>query len=328
MGEVTIKDIAEYTGVSYATVSRTLNNISGVRPATREKVLEAAKELGYRPNIHARYLKTNKTNTLALVVPDISNPFFADIASAVNDYAFQNGYTTILCSTDWNVGIEVVQLDQLRNQRVDGIIYKPAGRNPLDLSGLSVPNVLISCTPGPNNTFIEVNNHHGGALAAGHLVDRGYSSFAFIGGTRESESNSERISGFVDELKRLGKDIPENHISYGDFSVESGYQQAGEIMALPDKPDGIFCGNDLIALGVLQFLMENGYDVPKDTGVVGFDDILLAGLPQIRMTTIAQPRALMGKRAAELLIDRIESGEMKNEHIILEPELIVRRSTR
>ena len=328
MGEVTIKDIAEHTGVSYATVSRTLNNISGVSDATRKKILEAAKEMGYRPNIHARYLKTNKTNTLALIVPDISNPFFADIAYAVNEYAFQQGYTTILCSTDWNVDIEAKQLEQLRNQRVDGIIYKPAGREPMDLERMAMPGVLISCTPGVNNTYIEVNNRKGGDMAAAHLMECGYDRFAFIGGTRESESNSERILGFVEGLHQRGKNIRPDEISDGDFTVESGFQQASALMSRVEKPNGIFCGNDLIALGVLQYLMENQYKVPDDFGVIGFDDILLAGLPQIQMTTIAQPRNLMGHRAAEILIRYIESGEVNKEHIILEPELIVRRSTR
>ena len=328
MGEVTIKDIAEYTGVSYATVSRTLNNCSGVNAATREKILSAAHEMGYRPNIHARSLKTNKTNTIALIVPDISNPFFADIALAVNEYAFAQGYTTILCSSNWNANIEKSQLEQLENQRVDGIIYKPSGKNPLDLSNLPMPNVLISCIPGENETYIEVDNHEGGILAARHLVECGYQSYGFIGGSRESQSNSNRISGFCKGLELCGKSIGADQILYGDFSLESGYEQAQKLMSGPDKPEGIFCGNDLIALGVLQYLMENSYNVPEKIGVIGFDDIVLAGLPQIQMTTIAQPRFQMGAKASELLIHNINNKEKIEEHIILKPELIVRRSTR
>ncbi len=328
MGEVTIKDIAESTGVSYATVSRTLNNLSGVNAATRERILAAAAEMGYRPNIHARSLKTNKTNTIALIVPDISNPFFADIALAVTEYAYEKGYTTILCSTNWNTEIESKQIEQLENQRVDGIIYKPAGKNPLDLSKLPIPNILISCIPGENHTYIEVDNYKGGQIAADHLVSRGYKRFGFIGGTRESQSNQIRIDGYFDRLKELGQDITEERILYGGFSVESGYRLAEKIMSLPDAPDGIFCGNDLIALGVLQYLMENDHNVPQDIGVVGFDDITLAGLPQIQMTTIAQPRNAMGKTAAEMLLQNIDGDEMRKSHIILEPELVVRRSTR
>lgn len=328
MGEVTIKDIAEKTGVSYATVSRTLNHLSGVNAATREKILAAAREMGYRPNIHARSLKTNKTYTIALILPDISNPFFADLAFAVNEYVYEKGYTTILCSTNWDVENEAKQIERMENQRVDGIIYKPAGKNPIDLSGISIPSVLLSCIPGENSTYIEVDNYTGGRMAADHLVECGYTRFAFVGGTRDSQSNQIRIDGYYDRLTELGKDIRTERILYGGFSVESGYRLAAELMASEEKPDAIFCGNDLIAIGVQQFLLEHDHKVPEEIGVVGFDDILLAGLPQIQMTTISQPRTLMGKTAAEILLASIDGSEIEQKHIILKPELVVRRSTR
>lgn len=328
MGEVTIKDIAEHTGVSYATVSRTLNHLSGVSPATREKVLAAADEMGYRPNIHARSLKTNKTNSIALLLPDISNPFFADIAYAVDAYAFSNGYTTILCNSNWNVEIESKHLEQIRNQRVDGIIYKPAGRFPQDLTGMSVPSVIISCIPGENVNYIEVDNFKGGQKAADHLIECGYRHFAFIGGNQESQSNSNRINGYCSRLRERGKEISSEHILYGDFSLESGYKMARKLFADAPQTDGIFCGNDVIALGVQQYLMEINKKIPEEVGVVGFDDILIAGLPQIQMTTVSQPRSQMGKLAAEMLINSIDNREITEHHIILEPELVIRRSTR
>ena len=328
MGEVTIKDIAEHTGVSYATVSRTLNHLSGVSPDTRDKDLAAAEELGYRPNIHARSLKTNRTNTIALLVPDISNPFFADIAFAVDEVAFSKGYTTLLCSSNWNVDIERKQLEQLYNQRVDGIIYKPAGKNPMDLSRMSIPNVLLSCIPGENESYIEVDNYKGGQIAADHLISCGYQNFAFIGGTPDSSSNEKRINGYYDRLKECGQQISRDHVIYGGFTVESGYKMAQKLFSAFPDVDGIFCGNDIIALGVLQYLMEINRKIPEETGVVGFDDIMLAGLPQIQMTTVAQPRYQMGKHAAYMLIDFIENKQDINHHIILDPKLVVRRSTR
>ena len=328
MGEVTIKDIAEQTGVSYATVSRTLNHLNGVSPDTREKVLAAAEKMGYRPNIHARSLKTNKTNTIALVLPDISNPFFADIAYAVDEYAFSCGYTTILCNTNWNEEIEQTHLNQLQNQRVDGIIYKPAGKNPVDLSGITIPSVIISCIPGENETYIEIDNFKGGQIAADHLIDCGYKHLAFIGGSRNSQSNEFRINGFCGKAQERGMIIDNDHILYGGFSVESGYEMARKLITDFPDTDGIFCGNDVIALGVLQYLMENNKSIPEEIGVVGFDDIMLAGLPQIQMTTVAQPRSQMGKLSAEMLINAIENKENQMHHIMLEPELVVRRSTR
>ena len=328
MGEVTIKDIAEHTGVSYATVSRTLNHLNGVSPATRDKVLAAAEEMGYRPNILARSLKTNKTNTIALLVPDISNPFFADIAYAVDAYASGRDYTTIICNTHWNQETEAKQLEHLQNQRVDGIIYKPAGKYPLDLSGLSMPSVLISCIPGENESYIEIDNYKGGQIAADHLLECGYEHFAFIGGTANSQSNEIRINGYCDHLKEHGKDIAADHILYGGFSHASGYVMAKQLFEQYPEVDGVFCGNDLIALGVLQYLMENIRKIPEEVGVIGFDDILIAGLPQIQMTTVAQPRNQMGTLAAEMLIDHIQNRDNSEHHIMLEPKLVVRRSTR
>lgn len=328
MGEVTIKDIAEHTGVSYATVSRTLNHLSGVSPATRDKVLAAAEEMGYRPNIHARSLKTNKTNTIALILPDISNPFFADIAYAVDEYAFKHGYTTIVCNTNWNVEIEKKHLDQLQNQRVDGIIYKPAGKKPVDLSNVSIPSVILSCIAGDNQNYIEIDNYKGGQIVADHLIACGYQHFSFIGGTRDSQSNGIRIDGYCTRLKERGREITDDHIVYGGFSVESGYQMAKQLMTKFPDIDGIFCGNDVIALGVLQYLMEINKLIPEEVGVVGFDDILLAGLPQIQMTTVAQPRNQMGMLSAEMLINTIDNKENPKHHVMLEPELVVRRSTR
>ncbi len=328
MGEVTIKDIAEQTGVSYATVSRTLNHLSGVSPATRDKVLAAAEEMGYRPNIHARSLKTNKTNTIALVLPDISNPFFADIAYAVDEYAFKHGYTTVVCNTNWNEELEKMHLNQLQNQRVDGIIYKPAGKLPMDLSGISIPSVILSCIPGENNNYIEIDNYKGGQIAADHMIGCGYKHFAFIGGSKNSQSNEIRINGYRDRLAEHGFHLDNTHILYGGFSIESGCKMAKDLLEKFPEVDGIFCGNDVIALGVLQHLMEINRRIPEDIGVIGFDDIMLAGLPQIQMTTVAQPRSQMGILSAEMLINNIDNKDDQKHHIMLEPELVVRRSTR
>ena len=196
-----------------------------------------------------------------------ANPFFADIAFAVDEVAFSKGYTTLLCSSNWNVEIERKQLEQLYNQRVDGIIYKPAGKNPMDLSRMSIPNVLLSCIPGENESYIEVDNYKGGQIAADHLISCGYQNFAFIGGTPDSSSNEKRINGYYDRLKECGKQISRDHVIYGGFTVESGYKMAQKLFSAFPDVDGIFCGNDIIALGVLQYLMEINRKIPEETGV-------------------------------------------------------------
>ncbi len=328
MPDITIKDIAEVTGVSYATVSRTLNGRSGVNKHTREKILRAAKELGYRPNIHARSLKTNRTKTIALIVPDISNPFFADIALSVNESAYKRGYNTFLCSTNWDPEIEEEQLQLVQNQRVDGIIFKPADRSPDRYLELNIPTVMIANLVAEKLSYIEIDNISGGIQAAQHLIDCGYERLAFIGGAFESRSNADRLEGFRQTIQACGLELSDDKIKFGPFSIEHGYKQIRELMEAANPPDAAFCGNDLIALGVFQYLGEAGVPVPEEFGVVGFDDVYFASLPQIQMTTVSQPRLKMGALAVDTLINRIETGpETPIEHILLEPHLVIRKST-
>ncbi len=331
MADVTIKDIAEATGVSYATVSRTLNSRNGVSPKTREKVLQTAKEMGYKPNIHARSLKTNQTLTIALIVPDISNPFFADIALSVNKTAFAKGYNTILCSTNWDPEVERLQLMHIQEQRVDGIIFKPCDRCTDRYMDIHIPKVMIAnLLKTEGLSYIEVDNILGGQKAASHLIACGYRKPAFLGGEIVSNSNADRLFGFQSTFQTFGIEIPDERIHFGPFTIENGYQSAKRQIELSSSPtpDCFLCGNDLIALGAMQYLAEQRIRIPEDFGVVGFDDVYFASLPQIQMTTIAQPRNQMGVLAAEILIRHIESGDNEEEHILLQPELIIRNSTR
>lgn len=330
MREITIKDIAEASGVSYATVSRTLNNLNGVKKETRERIIKAAQELGYRPNSQARALKTNRTNTIALMVPDISNPFFSDIALSVNDYAFPRGYTTVLCSSGWDEEVEHRQLLQLLDQRVDGIIYKPTNDVLEELELFGTNSIVVSHLPGAFYDYIEVNNQRGGELAAAHLIAGGYRRIGFVGGSRNSLSNRMRLEGLTAEIRKSGLIVDETLFRFGPFSTESGYALTAELMSMKNPPDALFCGNDLIALGALQYLAENGIRVPEEVGVIGFDDIYISSLPQIQLSTVSVSRKEMGETAAEILIRKIEKGEEAErvQHIILEPTLVPRRSTR
>lgn len=329
MIDATIKDIAEKAGVSYATVSRTLNNKAGVNENTRKKVSKIATELGYSPNLHARSLKTNLTYTIALIVPDITNPFFSDIACAVTESAYTKGYATILCSTSWNSEIEKAQLKRVLEQRVDGIILKPAGAISDQFYNVNTPVVIISSLSNEKTSFIEVDNHKGGMLAAEHLYAKGYQRVAFVGGESSSRSNLDRLTGFLDGLQLHGIAVDDSRIKFGPFTTESGYRLAKELMTAENPPDAIFCGNDLIALGVYQFIGEQGISVPEECGIVGFDDIYLASLPQIQMTTIAQPREKIGQLASKIIINAIEKFPEKDiEHVLLEPKIVVRKSTR
>lgn len=328
MANVTIKDIAEACGVSYATVSRTLNRRNGVDPKTREKILRVADRLGYSPNLHARSLKTNQTGIIGLILPDISNPFFADIASAVNEVIYAQGYNSILCTTGWDVGIEEKQLSVLLDHRVDGIIFKPSPELTERYAKLPIANVMISNAQDRRFNFVEIDNPQGGRIAADHLSDCGYRTPAFIGGDEDSRSNRDRLSGFREQLKERQIELSEKMIRFGGFSIESGYRSVAELLSQSDSPDCFFCGNDLIALGALQYLSENGIPVPDSVGVIGFDDVYFSSLPQIQLTTIRQPRREIGATAAQALIAALETDDdHPSTQITLQPELIARNTT-
>lgn len=326
---ITIKDIAERAGVSYATVSRALNGRSDVSPETRVRVLELAKELGYQPNAIARSLVKRRSDMVALIVPDVSNPFFADITMTVNKAAEEAGYTVVVCNTGWDAQKEQEKLRIMVEQRVDGIILKPVTEIPsARLAELNVPVVVFWHAQPDNISYIEVDHEAGAKLAVRHLISRGYKSIAYLGGKPTSISNTIRMDAYKKTLLDAGLSVRENLINNGGFSMESGYQRIGSMLRLPEPPDAVFCGNDIIALGVLQYARDHGINVPRDFGIIGFDDIGYASLPQVRLSTISQPRDKLGQQAFDALMAEMQAWPSRNGHkILVEPELVVRGTT-
>lgn len=329
--EVTIKDIAKKIGVSYATVSRALNGRSGVNEDTRQMIIAEAKKMGYQPNAIARGLVMKQTNTIGLVIPDITNPFFPEIARGVEDAANEFGYTVFLCNTNWNRNKEMTYLKVLQEKRVDGIIMTPVSDDDEDLfDSITTPLVFISRIPNePNDSYVVIDNIRGGFLATKHLLESGYKKVAYIGGKSEVHSNSERLEGYKMALNLYRYKIDESLIVNGSFKSESGYEIAKKLLESENRPDSIFAGNDVIALGVLQCLKEYDINIPEEFGIIGFDDIPFASYPQIRLSTISQPKYQMGKCAMEILVNHIKEKPVKDlKKVILEPELVVRGTTR
>ncbi|NLU53668.1 MAG: LacI family transcriptional regulator [Clostridiaceae bacterium] len=329
--QVTIKDIAKKTGVSYATVSRALNGRSGVKEDTRELILEVARKMGYQPNAIARGLVLKHTHTLALVIPDITNPFFPEIARGVEDAASLLGYSVFLCNTNWEANKEKLYLKTLQEKRVDGIILHPShdvqDNHFLDFQ---VPVVLLNKIPNVvEYSSIEVDNVMGGFIATKHLIEAGYKKIAFIGGSENSPSNAERKEGYKLALRKYKLPIDESLILSGKFNSESGYHNLKKLIYSGNTPDAVFGGNDVIALGVLHCAQEHGLRIPEDFGIIGFDDIPYASLPQIQLTTIEQPKYQMGRHAIELLMRAIKEEKADEvKRIILEPKLKARKTTR
>ncbi|QEK11595.1 LacI family transcriptional regulator [Crassaminicella thermophila] len=327
---VTIKDIAKKLGISYTTVSRALNGKPGVSQETVEKVLKEARKMGYQPNAIARGLVKKYTNTIGLVIADITNPYYPSIARGVEDAARKIGYNVFLCNTNYNKENEQSYLKTLQEQRVDGIIINPAKDDSPNVYDLQTPMVLInSPSYGGNNSTIEVDNKRGGFLATEHLIKSGYKRIAFIGGDIASYSNGRRFEGYKEALKEYNYPVDESIIAYGSFKTKSGYAIIERLLKLENPPDAVFAGNDVIALGILHYAQDKGIKVPEDFGVVGFDNVGFSELPQIQLTTIDQPKYYIGKLAFEILMEEIRNKEERFvKKIVLEPELVIRKTTR
>lgn len=324
----TIKDIAHLAGVSYGTVSRVLNNRPDVSPKTRAHILQIVKDLDYQPNAIARSLVTRQTYTIALMVPDISAPFYGGIALSVDKETFAQGYTTLLFNTDYDMNIEKRKLQSLQDKRVDGIIIKPAMESSVQFTELHLPTVLLSHIYEGEISCIDIENTAGGEIAGEHVAACGYRNVAFIGGYEDARSTQQRLQGFRSALANHGIALLPDMIRFGKYSLKSGYAIMSDLLHSGFQPDCVFCGNDLIALGVMQKAREAGISIPHKLGVVGFDDGVMAGLPQIQLTTIAQPVEQMGFLAADMLIHTIQSPDtFLPQKITLRPELVVRNTT-
>jgi LacI family transcriptional regulator len=334
-GEVTIKDIARKANVSYATVSRALNNKRGVRESTRHRVLELAAEMSYTPNAIARGLVKKQTLTLGLIIPDITNPFYPEVARGIEDGATEEGFSIFLCNTNWEREREVDYLRLLAEKRVDGIILAPMD-NEVEavehrLTG-KIPIVYVSNAPhGTQRSFVVIDNVLGGFLATEHLIRAGYRRIGFVGSTEDSLTIEERLKGYRRALKKHSLAIEKKYIQMGEFKLETGYRIIRRLIADGDYPRAIFAENDLLALGILQGVKASGLSVPEDVAIVGFDDIPFAGFPEVQLTTINQPKYEMGRKAVEILLEQIggsaASQPVQIRQIYLNPQLVVRESS-
>jgi LacI family transcriptional regulator len=329
--EVTIKDIASKAGVSYATVSRALNAKYGVKPSTRERILKVARRMGYRPNVIARGLVTRRSMTIGLIVPDITNPFFPEVAGGVEDAAREAGYGVLLCNSSWQKASERQYVALLAGRRVDGIIIAPissGAEEPVDERvSATLPVVYVSNVPHPTRqSCVVIDNARGGLLATRHLLEAGRAPVAFIGSAEGS--GGERFEGYRKALDDRGVAYDERLVRFGDMKQVSGYRLFRQVIEEGGRPRGVFAENDLMALGCMQAARELSLRVPEDVAIVGFDDIPFASFPEVQLTTIRQPTYDMGRMAVEILVDHIarEPGKREARRVVLKPQLVVRRT--
>ena len=327
----TIKDIAKELGISYSSVSRALNGKKGVSEKTRIDIEKVAKALGYQPNDLARGLVNKVSKTIGVIIPEITNPFFSEIVKGIIEASTKENYDIFLCVSNWDADREASYLKALRKKQVDGVIIKPARDQDVSIyEDFVLPHVILESWEKLNNACsISLDNEKGGYIATNHLIKCGYKNIGFLPGKRESLSSKQRKIGWQKALAEAGMVENENTIIYTNFSIEGGYEATKMLMGADATIDAIFAANDVIALGALQYLSENNISVPDRIGVIGFDNISYARLPQIMLSTVNQPVYDMGTIAFESMVEMLHGKEdSKGKSIVLEPNLIIRRTTR
>ena len=327
-----MKDVARRAGVSASTVSHVINDSRFVSEELRERVLNAMRELSYEPNAVARSLRTKKTQVIALVIPDITNPYFPEVARGAQDVAEESHYVVILCNTDRMISRELRFLMALRQQRVDGLILNPSGVTSAELRDFQqaqVPVVLIgSQIDHPEFDVVMVDNIKGAYDAVKHLIDLGHSRIGLVGGTRDASSGEQRYQGYIRALTHHGLTIDHDLITEGPFTQEGGHECMTRLLAHQSPPTAVFSSSDVMAIGALGAIQEAGLQVPDDMSLVGFDDIREATITTPKLTTIAQPKYETGQVATRLLLGQIESASLaQRQKVVLDHRLVVRGST-
>ncbi|NLX62705.1 MAG: LacI family transcriptional regulator [Tissierellia bacterium] len=327
--KLTIKEIAELANVSTATVSKVLNGKDqNISEATRKRILEIAERVNYRPNRIAKSLKLKKTYTIGLIVPDIKNLYFSEMAKGIEDAAEKKGYSVILCNSDNNMDKEEKYINILQEHMVDGIILTTAENN-IDVyfKDGQVPIVLLdrNVNSDLNIGRILVDNEEGGYIATKHLIDKGCKNIAFISSINKNYSSYYRFIGYRKALLESGYKVNDQLIYTGSFSIETGYKGTLELLK-NGEVDGIFCGNDYIAIGAIKALKGKNIKVPHEIKIVGFDDILIAQYMEPPITTIRQPIYDLGREAVNMLVSIIDKKDTEMTRI-LKTELVERGSS-
>lgn len=325
----TIEDVARLAQVSVGTVSHVISKSRYVRPETQERVEKAIARLGFRPNRVARALISQRTSTIGMILPDISNPYFSELLRGAEDVLYEADYAAFFGNSDNDPDKEQLYIRAFRDRMVDGVIAviaTDADAAEIRALGEEIPMVIMDrLIPEWAGDSVSGDDHVGMEMAVNHLVQLGHTRIALINGTLSISSTSRRRQGFEDSLRAHG--VAPVAVSEGRFTIESGYAQASAILEGDERPTAIVAGNDLLAIGALSAARDAGLHVPGDLSLTGYDDISYAQISSPGLTTIRQPAREMGAVAARLILERLTSKGSGGQQLLLQPELIVRRST-
>jgi len=335
MRPITIKQLAQEAGVSVASVSRALNGLPGVAAATKARIEALALELGYSPDSRARALVTGEVPFVGLVVPDITNPFYPEVARGAEQALLEQGYSLLLVSTDWRAERLERALGLLLSRHVAGLLIAVPLNGllddaSLDWSRLGAATVVVGQElPRAASSLVSVNvdDRHGGYLVGKHLCGLGWRRLAVVAGPERDRTARARLAGFRRALAEVGQEHALAAVIHGEgWSVDSGHRAGLQLFDGKRPPDAVFAANDLLALGVARAAAERGRRLGRDLGLVGYDDIEPLRYLEVPLTSVSQPKLELGRRAAELLLDRIAGALAPRRRPRLRPQLVIRQS--
>jgi LacI family transcriptional regulator len=329
--KATIRSVAKLAGVAPSTISHYLNQTAPLSAATAKNVEQAIAALNYRVNLGARSLRLRKTNSIGVVIPSITSPFFGEIAAIMENKLWEHGFQTLLCISERSPERELSQVAHLVGRQVDGILLvycSQKSRVADTVKDIPVPIVFVDRRV-PDQYSVCTDNFMGGRLAARHLATLGHRVIGVLCGEPSVENVIERIQGFELELQKFGLEIPQAYKVTGRQDLQLGLRIT-DLLDLEPRPTAIFATNDIVAIGAWRKLVESGFRIPRDISIVGFDDIAISRFLVPPLTTVAQPYREIGAKAVDLLIDLVGSGQGKKseeKNVILAPALKVRGST-
>ena len=327
----TMKDVAQLAGVSTATVSRALMNPEKVSVSTRKRVETAVLEAGYSPNTLARNLRRNESKTIITIVPDICDPYFAEIIRGIEDAAVENDYLVLLGDSGQQKKRESSFVNLVFTKQADGMLLLGTD-HPFDVSKpeqKNLPPMVMACEFAPELELptVHIDNLTSAFEAVNYLAQLGHKRIAQISGPTTATLCKFRQQGYQQALRRAGVSMNPAYSTVGDFTFEAGAQAVRQLLALPEQPTAIFCHNDAMAIGAIQEAKKLGLRVPQDLSIVGFDDIQFAQYCDPPLTTISQPRYEIGRQAMLMMLDLLKGNDVQAGSRLLEAKLIVRGST-
>lgn len=324
----TLKQVAEFAGVSTATVSNVLNNSKHVGDEVKQKVYQAINTLNYIPNNLAKSLRVRESKLIGLMISDISNPFFGLVVRGIEDVLARNGYNVLLCDTDSSSIKEKEYLKVLLSRRIDGLIVSLAGNEEEHFRNLDIPLVFFNRIPDSAcYNAVQTNNFGGSYLATGHLIKHGYRRIAVIAGPQQISVGRERLNGFRQAIEENGYEFDPGLLRISQFTIEGGYLAMQELMEQKIKPDAVFTCNNVLTLGAFRYLREAEFHIPADIAIIGYDDTEWATIVEPPLSVVRQPAYIQGLETAGLILECLKTKDNKQvRKICLEPELLIRKS--